>query len=70
MLNIHTKYLWAGRQENEHMHEVDVGSKRSQEHMQRAMMTVTNDPDLSSAELRKSCAFQNNHIINTKTTAK
>lgn len=52
------------------MHEVDVGSKGSQEHMQRAMMTVTNDPDLSSAELRKSCAFQNNHIINTKTTVK
>lgn len=54
----------------EHMHKVDVGPKRLQEHMQRAMLTVTNDPDLSSVELRKSCDFQNNHIINTKATIK
>lgn len=67
---MHTKYLWAGGQGNEHMHEVEVGSKWLQEHMQRAMMSGTNGPDLSSAELRKSCDFQNNHITNTKATVK
>lgn len=66
----HIKYLWTRGQENEHMPEVDVGSKWLQEHMQRARMPVTNDPDVSSAELRKSCDFQSNHIINTKATVK
>lgn len=52
------------------MHKVDVGPKWFQEHMQRAMITVTNDWDLSSVELRKSHDFQNNHITNTKATIK
>ena len=61
-------YTWF-RTAHEHMHEVDMGPKWSQEHMQWAKMIVANVPvpRLSFAELRKSHDFQHNHFINTKT---